>query len=233
MISVVIPALNAEAELTRTLAALVPAAVDGIVREVVLADGGSSDKTLLIADDAGAVIVKSERGRGPQLIAGAAHAKSPWLLFLHADTVLDDGWEREASRFMGEVDHCNRAEAAAAFRFALDDRGIAPRVLERLVAMRASLAGLPFGDQGLLISRRLYKGVGGFAALPIMEDVDIVRRLGRARIAMLKSRAVTSAARYRSEGYVRRTLRNQKCLGMYLAGASMERIARVYNGGAE
>ncbi len=200
MISVVIPALNAQAHLERTLAALVPAAVDGIVREVVLADGGSSDKTILIADDAGAVIVKSERGRGPQLVAGAAAAKCPWLLFLHADTVLEEGWEREASRFMGEVDRRGRAEAAAAFRFALDDKGIAPRVLERLVAARSSLAGLPFGDQGLLISRRLYSGIGGFAPMPIMEDVDIVRRLGRARIAILKSRAVTSAARYRQRG---------------------------------
>ncbi len=231
MISVVIPALNAQAHIERTLAALVPAAVDGIVREVVLADGGSSDKTILIADDAGAVIVKSECGRGHQLVAGAAAAKCPWLLFLHADTVLEDGWEREASRFMGEVDHRSRAEAAAAFRFALDDKGIVPRVLERLVAARSSLAGLPFGDQGLLISRRLYSGIGGFAPMPIMEDVDIVWRLGRARIAILKSRAVTSATRYRSEGYLKRTLRNQRCLGMYLAGASTERIRLVYEGG--
>ena len=126
-----------------------------------------------------------------------------------------------------------RAEAAAAFRFALDDTGVAPRVLEHLVAARASLAKLPFGDQGLLISRRLYSGIGGFAPLPIMEDVDLVRRLGPAHIAILKSRAVTSAARYRSEGYLRRTLRNQRCLAMYLAGASSERIASVYNGGAQ
>jgi rSAM/selenodomain-associated transferase 2 len=233
MISVVIPALDAERELGPTLAALVPAATDGIVREVIVADGGSRDRTILIADDAGAIIVKSGRGRGPQLIAGAAAARGKWLLFLHADTVLEQGWERETGAFMGRVDRGERAETAAAFRFALDDNGAAPRALERMVAMRSRLLKLPFGDQGLLIPRKLYDAIGGYRAVPIMEDVDIVRRLGRRRIAMLASRATTSAGRYKRDGYLRRVLRNQSCLAMYLAGASPERILRRYDGGTE
>ena len=100
MISVVIPTLDAEAGLTATLSALVPATVQGLVREVVIADGGSEDGTSEIADIAGAEFVVSEKGRGTQLAAGADHARSDWLLFLHADTVLQSGWEREAATFM-------------------------------------------------------------------------------------------------------------------------------------
>ena len=232
MISVVIPALNAEACLTRTLGALVPAAVDGIVRELIIADGGSADRTIELADDAGAVIVKTERGRGVQLIAGAERAKSPWLLFLHADTVLAPEWAIEAAQFMGAVDRGARGQAAAVFRFALDDHGVPPRVLERLVALRASLMKLPFGDQGLLISRRLYDEIGGFKPLAIMEDVDLVRRLGRRRLVLLHARALTSAARYRREGYLKRVLRNQTCLSLYFAGVPVEKIAKIYEGRA-
>ena len=104
MISVVIPTLNAERRLTRSLAALVPAAVEGVVRQVIVADGGSMDGTVAIAEDAGADVVIGEGGRGPQLIAGAALARCEWLLFLHADTVLEDGWAESARRFMDEVE---------------------------------------------------------------------------------------------------------------------------------
>jgi rSAM/selenodomain-associated transferase 2 len=230
MISIVIPTLDAEHCLAATLAALVPAAVDGLVRQVIVADGGSADRTLAIADGAGADIVRCPRGRGQQLRQGAMRAKAPWLLFLHADTILGPGWEAEASAFIEAVDTGKRPGAAAAFRFALDDDGLAPRLLERLVALRSALAALPYGDQGLLISQRLYGEIGGFSPLPIMEDVDIVRRLGRRRVAILRSPAVTSAARYAKDGYMRRALRNQSCLALYLAGVSPEKIARRYMG---
>jgi rSAM/selenodomain-associated transferase 2 len=206
----------------------VPAALDGLVREVVIADGGSKDRTLAIADDAGAEIVNAPRGRGLQLAEGAAAARSDWLLFLHADTVLDVQWADAAREHMRSIGHGRRPDTAAAFRFALDDSGAAPRVLERLVALRSRVLRLPFGDQGLLISRRLYDLAGGFRPLPIMEDVDLVRRLGRQRITMLSPRALTSAERYRSEGYMRRILRNQRCLLLHLAGADPKRIARIY-----
>ena len=125
-------------------------------------------------------------GRGSQLAAGAARARFPWLLFLHADTAPAPGWEREASQFMERVDTGARPAAAAAFRFALDDIGARPRVLERLVALRCAALRLPYGDQGLLIPKRLYEEIGGYRPLPLMEDVDLVRRLGRRRIVMLR-----------------------------------------------
>ncbi len=229
MISAVIPTLDAERHLGRTLAALIPAAVDGLVREVIIADGGSRDATLSIADHAGAEIVKSEPGRGAQMRAGAARARFPWLLFLHSDTVLEHGWIEEVGELIDEVADGRREPTAAVFRFALDDRGLAPRVIERGVALRTRLLKLPYGDQGLLVPRALYDEVGGFSDLPLMEDVDLVRRLGRRRIEALESRARTSADRYRRDGYARRVVRNLACLTMYFVGVPPKRISKLYD----
>lgn len=228
MISVVIPTLDSETDLPASLAALVPAAVSGVVREVVVADGGSRDRTASLAESAGAEIVETAPGRGRQLRAGAARARHPWLLFLHADTELAPGWELVAAQFMARIDSGRGPAAAGAFRFRLRDEGWKPRLLEMAVRVRCGLLALPYGDQGLLIPRRLYDDVGGFTDQPLMEDIDLARRLGRRRIAMLRADAVTSARRYREDGYLRRILRNQACLALYAAGASPERIAHLY-----
>jgi len=230
MISVVIPTLNAAAYLPDTLSALIPATVDGLVREVVVVDAGSTDSTREIADAAGAEVVSSSPCRGGQLIAGAARAKHPWLLFLHADTVLDAGWAREAAHFMERVDSGRAMPSAAAFRFALDDEGLAPRCLEGLVGFRCALLRLPYGDQGLLIPRALYDQVGGYRDLPVMEDLDLVRRLGSRAVKMLRARAVTSAQRYRREGYFRRAFKNQMCLVLYALNVPAARISQFYSG---
>jgi rSAM/selenodomain-associated transferase 2 len=228
MISVVIPTFNAEATLGPTLAALVPAVVDGVVMEAIIADGGSTDETIAIGEAAGTQLVRAKRGRGSQLHAGAAAARGDWLLFLHADTVLEPGWAEEADSFMERVATGRRAPAAAAFRFALDDDGFMPRLMEWLVAMRCLLLVLPYGDQGLLISRKLYAELGGFRPMPLMEDVDLVRRLKRHQRVMLQSRALTSGARYRSEGYVARSLRNLCCIALYYLRVPPRVLVRLY-----
>lgn len=228
MISVIIPALNAERHLTAALTALVPAAVTGVIREVIVVDGGSTDRTCQIAEFSGAEVIMSEPGRGSQMAQGAAAARFPWLLFLHADTVLEENWEREAVDFMHRVDVGEQPRAAAAFRFKLDDKGLAPRALETIVRAHCALFKLPFGDQGLLLSRRLFDEVGGYRALPVMEDVDLVRRLGRERIVMLRADATTSAERYRREGYLARALRNQTCIALFRAGMPITTISRLY-----
>ena len=228
MITVVIPTLNAENGLAACLTALVTATVEGLVREVIIVDGGSSDRTADIIDQAGATLVRSVPGRGQQLAAGADQARMPWLLFLHADTVLEPGWEREASIFMERVDSGARPAAAAAFRFALDDPGIKPRLIEFGVAARCALLRMPYGDQGLLVPRRLYRQLGGYKPLSLMEDVDFISRVGRRRTAMLRGRAITSAVRYRRDGYLRRTLRNLSCLALYYLRVPSGMIARLY-----
>lgn len=228
MISVIIPTLNADDGLAACLTALIPAAVEGLVREVIVVDGGSSDRTLKIIEQSGAELVRSPPGRGEQLGTGAARARGPWLLFLHADTVLETGWEREVSALMERVDNGRRETTAASFRFALDDLGFWPRMVEAGVALRCALFRLPYGDQGLLIPKQLYQQVGGYSQLPLMEDVDLVRRIGRRRMMVLRSRAVTSAVRYQRDGYVRRSIRNLSCFTLYLLRVPVRVIARLY-----
>lgn len=229
MISVVIPTRNAEHRLAATLTALVPAVVDGTVREVIIVDCGSSDATAAIAESAGARVIQAPEGRGIQMNTGAKEARHPWLLFLHADTVLEAGWREEAASFIEHVDTGRRRPSAAAFRFALDDPGFGARVVEWGVGLRCLLCAMPYGDQGLLISRRLYDEVGGYKSVALFEDVDFVRRIGGRRLTMLQARASTDAARYRT-GYIHRVLRNWTCLLFYYFGASGERLKKMYEG---
>jgi len=218
MLSAVVPALNAEARLPDCLASLRPGA-----DELVVVDGGSTDRTAALAEAAGAQLVRARRGRGLQLAAGAAAARGDWLLFLHADTRLERGWQAEAQAFMAARDG-----QAAAFTLALDDAAGAARRLERIVAWRSRALGLPYGDQGLLLSRALYERVGGFRPLPLMEDVDLVRRIGRARIRILDARAFTSAERYRRDGWLARPARNLACLSLYFLGVPPAILAKLY-----
>lgn len=212
-ISAVIPVLNAAHLLPSLLAQL------GGLGEVVLADGGSTDG---VTERTGVRVVSAPRGRGTQLAAGAAAARGEWLLFMHADTRLEAGWEAAVEAALA------RPGAAHHFRFALDDESRQARRLEAAVAWRCRWLALPYGDQGLLISRRLYDAVGGYAPIPLMEDVDLVRRLGRARLAEMPARAITSATRWRRDGWWRRSVRNLMTLGLYVAGVSPERLARFY-----
>lgn len=229
MISVVIPTLSAEAGLPACLAALVPGMVDGLVREVIVVDGGSTDRTVEIADHAGVdVVCAPAPGRGAQLALGASKARHPWLLFLHADTVLGDGWVREVRTLIDRIANGDSSDTAAAFRFALDDEGLKPRLLEAAVALRCALFKLPYGDQGLLISRRRYDALGGFKPLKLMEDVDLVRRIPRRERVMLRTSATTGATRYRRDGYLNRSLRNVACLSLYTLRAPSTWIERLY-----
>jgi rSAM/selenodomain-associated transferase 2 len=217
MLSVVIPALNAAATLGPCLAAVREA------DEMIVVDGGSTDGTAALAESSGARLVRSPPGRGLQLAAGAAAAKGDWLLFLHADTLLAPGWRETVERHMAQA-----PGSAACFRFRLDAGAKRARLVEAGVALRVRLLGLPYGDQGLLIPRRLYEEVGGYRPLPLMEDVDLVRRIGARRIERLGVDAVTSAERWRTGGWLRRSGRNLLCLACYRFGMSAERIAQLY-----
>lgn len=216
-LSVVVPTLNAAATLRPCLTSL------GEVHEIIVADGGSTDATASLAVDLGARLVEAPRGRGHQLHAGAALATGDWLLFLHADTRLGDGWQEGAGRHM-----TSHPTAAACFTFRLDHDGWQARLLERGVALRVRALALPYGDQGLLLPRALYEALGGFRPLPLMEDVDLVRRLGRRRLRLVDTPAITSAARWHREGWWRRSACNLACLTLYGLGVSPVRIARLY-----
>ena len=219
-ISVVIPTLNAQAG----LAAAIGSVRDGAA-EIIVADGGSTDSTRDMALAGGARIVVSDRGRGLQLCTGGAAATEDWILFIHADTRLSGGWETEVASFAADPANAIRA---AVFTFALDDPSPQARRVERLVGWRTRRLGLPYGDQGLLISREFYHRLGGFRIIPLMEDVEIVRRIGRKNLTVLKTRAVTSAIRYQRGGWWGRPVRNIFCLVLYFLGVSPRILMRIY-----
>lgn len=225
-ISVIIPCLNAEKGLKRTLDALASAERSGFTPEIIIADGGSTDATRDIAEASGARVVDCAPGRGTQLAAGAKAAKGDWFLFLHGDTALERGW---ASSVMVFTSNDRSRERGAVFTFALDDDSPAARRLERMVRWRNRWLGLPYGDQGLLIHRRFYRRLGGYKEIPLMEDVEFIRRIGMSRLAMFDVRAVTSAERYIGGGYIRRSLRNLFCLTLFFLRVPPRLIVRIYS----
>jgi rSAM/selenodomain-associated transferase 2 len=221
---VVIPTLNAGPRLARTLAAL----HDGDTASrpsIIVCDGGSRDDTIAIARAAGAVVVSSQAGRGGQLAVGATASTAPWLLFLHADTVPGAAWRSAVDKFIKLP--ANVAKAGY-FRLRFDSATDRARRIERLVAWRCRTFGLPYGDQGLLLSRQLYNRLGGFRALPLMEDVDLARRIGRSNLVALDVDALTSAERYERDGWVVRPMRNLACLALYFAGLPPPLLRRLY-----
>ncbi len=221
-LSVVVPTLNAAGTLADALARIQGAA---IARDIVVVDGGSADETTDLATAAGARVVTAARGRGTQLAHGATAAAGDWLLFLHADTCLGPGWTDAISAFMAEPSNRQRA---GYFRLVFDDPHPAARRIERWAMRRCRWLGLPYGDQGLLIHRSLYDRVGGYRSLPLMEDVDLVRRIRRRRLLLLPADAVTSAARYRRDRWIARPLRNLALLGLWHLGVPARWLARLY-----
>jgi uncharacterized protein len=221
LLSVIVPTLDEAAILGGVLADLESLTVS---REVIVADGGSSDMTPDLARAAGVRVVASGRGRGLQPRAGAAVALSPMLLFLHADARLDD----EAIALLDEI-ALARPPCAMAFRLRIDARGFSYRLIEWGTNLRTRLGKLPYGDQGLLVRREDYVRAGGYPDLPLMEDVALVRALRRFTPVHLLDAAVTvSARRWRREGPLRRMLRNWILLARFLAGTPAEKLAAHY-----
>jgi rSAM/selenodomain-associated transferase 2 len=213
----VIPVLHAAPLLPPLLAQLNAAGVG----EVLLADGGSAEAP---APPAPGRVIQAARGRGGQCAAGAEAAMGEWLLFLHADTRLGAGWQAAAAAALADPTRAHH------FAFALDDAAPQARQLERAVAWRCRVLALPYGDQGLLIHRDLYARVGGFRPMELMEDVDIIRRLGRARLAAMPAAAITSAARWREDGWRTRSARNLCVLGLWFLGVPPRLLVRIYAG---
>jgi glycosyltransferase involved in cell wall biosynthesis len=186
MLSVVIATQDSERALLPTLAALVAGAVAGLVREVIVADAGSRDATLAIADAAGCRVLASTQTRGPRLNAAAATARASWLLFLRPGVVLEASWVDETRRFIDDVELRKDAGIYAVFRAG----PLRPTVLEALALLRAALGARPDASQGLVIARSLYDALGGHSDVEEPER-ELFRRLGRRRLFRLRTGAIT------------------------------------------
>lgn len=221
-ISIIIPTLDAAPHLPETLARVMEGVAEGVVCELVISDGGSSDDVMRLAEEVGAVFVTGDAGRGGQLRRGALAAKGDWLLFLHADTWLPEGWAAAA------LAQLTTPDKAMAFSLSFRAEGIAPRVIARGANLRSRILGLPYGDQGLLISRPLYDRAGGHPDWPLMEDVALARALkGRLTISPLSVQ--TSPERYQARGWYGQAGRNLWRLLRFHLGADPQALARGYS----
>jgi rSAM/selenodomain-associated transferase 2 len=221
LVSVVIPVLRDAEPLARLLEVVHPTTQV----EVVVAQGDGGDPALETLRRRWPAVhwVDGPRGRGCQMNAGAERATGQWLLFLHADARLEDGW----------LDEIRRADADGAvggcYRLEIDSPRWQARVIERGVRWRVRWLGLAYGDQGLFIRRDLFRAIGGYRELPIMEDADLVRRMRRhGRLRHASVGVSVSARRWERDGWMRRTVSNLWILLRYLGGRSPDRLAASY-----
>ena len=220
LVSVIIPALNEERDVSDTLAAL----GRSLCHQVIVVDGASTDATAQRAKEGGATVLASKPGRARQMNAGAAKATGGSLLFVHADTLLPPGLPSLVSRTLSGA-----GVAAGAFRFRIGENFRGKSLVEWITGIRSRWLQRPYGDQGLFLTRALFEEMGGFADLPIMEDYEFTIRLrGRGRIITVDEAAVTSGRRWQKLGVLRTTLRNQWMLAGYHLGVDPQNLARHY-----
>lgn len=235
-ISVIIPTFNEAGSIKASIGS-----VRGEAWEIIVADGGSTDGTVGEALDLGAVVVSTPPGRGLQMDAGAHRATGDVLLFLHADTVLSEGWSYAVKKALGD-----ERNVGGGFRLSIVNkwgtrgrierdgkviRSIKLKIVESIANARARYLGLIFGDQAIFARREAFFRTGGFRKLPLMEDVDCVKRLrGLGRVKLLNERASTSPRRWLENGVLRNTLRNWTLLTLYRFGVSPEKLYSIYYG---
>lgn len=219
-ISVIIPALNEAADIGRTVSGALAAGAT----EVIVVDGGSRDRTVAVCRALGVRVLASKPGRAKQMNAGARAAQGDILLFLHADTLLPHNFTTEVRRTCS-----NKNIAAGAFQLRIDQPGWGLRCIEAAANLRATLLRMPYGDQAIFLTGRMFEAVGGYEEVPLLEDVLLVNQLRKAgRIKISKAAVTTSARRWRRLGIFKTTLVNQLIMAAYLLGVSPQRLQHWY-----
>jgi rSAM/selenodomain-associated transferase 2 len=223
-LSVIIPVLNEAYTINNTLMHLQN--MEGGFRvEIIIVDGDPEGSTIAAVTSAAARKIKAPRGRGCQMHQGARLATGDILLFLHADVVL------ERNALLQIVNVCRRNDiAGGAFSLRIDSGKRVFRLIEKAVSIRSRLTKIPYGDQAIFINKTIYDRIGGFSDIPLMEDVDLMRRLKRTggRISILPDRALTSPRRWEKEGVLYCTLRNWLLITLYYSGVAPKRLLKFY-----
>jgi rSAM/selenodomain-associated transferase 2 len=215
-ISVVIPTLDEAACVAEAVGSVIGPGI-----EVIVVDGGSRDGTPRLAREAGARVLAGERGRARQLRLGGERSSADAVLFLHADTRLEQDWAERVRSVLADP-----ACAGGAFAFRLAQTGLWARTMEWAVALRVALLGLPYGDQAIFLRRSVLEQMGGVPIVPIMEDLDLVAGIKRAgRLACLDSAATTSDRRYAARGRLRVALQHAVALAAWYLGCDRRRLA--------
>jgi rSAM/selenodomain-associated transferase 2/rSAM/selenodomain-associated transferase 1 len=224
VVSIVIPAWRDREALEALLGSLVPQAEVEVI--VALAIGDTIEYGDLAKKLDWIRWVEGPRGRASQMNAGARVAAGRWLIFLHADSRLPAGW----LDVVASAD-ADDAIVGGSFRFVLDTADWRARVIEHGVRLRVRLMKLPYGDQALFVRRSVFERLGGYADLPLMEDVELIRRLRKAGTLMFSpAPVITSPRRWERDGWIRRSAHNVTLATRYLLGASAARLARQYTG---
>ncbi len=219
-LSIVIPALNEEEHLGQTLARVgrIPHG------EVVVVDGGSRDSTVEIAEKWGARVIRTEPNRGRQMNLGAQEASGAILLFLHADTLLPENYAESIRAALTDP-----KVVGGAFAWRVEPSTAFLKYIEKNVAWRTRIFRMPYGDQAYFVRTSVFREMNGYAEIPLMEDVEFIRRLRKiGNLATIPHPVVTSPRRYQRRGPVRTTLRNKLTLFGYYLGIPPERLSRFY-----
>ena len=219
-ISIIIPTLNSETDLYETLGSLFEGIENDLIRELIISDGGSTDKTNSIAHEVGAVLIEGPRSRGLQISKGVDKSQGDWILILHADTTLSLDW---SVNLMQKIDR----NFAYHFKLKFKSKSLFARILEYWVQIRSKFLGLHYGDQGLLIHRDLLNTLGGFPEIPLMEDIALARKL-KGEIKSLGILAHTSAEKYHKNGWIRQSVLNFFLFFQYLLGKDPNQLFKVY-----
>jgi rSAM/selenodomain-associated transferase 2 len=219
-LSVVIPTLNTQHVLPSTLESLMEGVFSGVIGDLVIVDGGSTDATINIAKEVGATFLETKPSRGGQIFAGVSACKCDWVLILHADSRLSQGW---VELFPTAPD----PKRAYYFQLQFDAVGFAAWWVAKWANLRSKIFALPYGDQGILIHKSLLDSVGGYPTAPLMEDVILARTLGR-RLTAVPITITTRAEKYIAQGWLRRGFRNVALLFQFLLGKTPEALYKKY-----
>jgi rSAM/selenodomain-associated transferase 2 len=222
MISVIIPTFNERQNIDGCIGSVLSGRCGP---EIIVCDGGSTDGTPDVAAGYGGVtLLRTHKGRGTQMNAGAVAARGDILLFLHADTRLEKGWCEAITRRLDD-----EKPAGGAFTLSIDSPGMQFRLIEWWVKFRCRIFALPYGDQGLFMRRKTFVEIGGYRDIPLMEDVDIMARLKKTgKIVVLREKAITSARKWEREGWVFTSVRNQLIMLLYRLGVDPRKLDRLY-----